>query len=98
MLIRNALIDGRITDLRLMHGRVREMGVDLVKGLYESEIDLSGDELRPIAADTPLPPRIARRLRELPAPGAHIVPGTPAPLTRWRNGAMLALMDEHAAD
>ena len=96
MLIRNAMIDGRVTDLRLMHGAVREMGVGLTKGLYESEIDLMGDELRPCPPDVPLPRRFHRRT---PAPpGEHIVPGTPAPLTRWHDGAMIAWIDEHAAD
>lgn len=96
MLIRNALIDGRVTDLRLMHGAVREMGVGLTKGLYESEIDLMGDELRPCPQDVPLPRRFRRRT---PAPhGEHIVPGTPAPFTRWHEGAMTGLIDEHAAD
>ena len=96
MLIRNALIDGRKTDLRLMHGAVREMGVGLTKGLYESEIDLMGDELRPCPPDGPLPRRFRRRK---PAPpGEHIIPGTPAPLLRWHDGVMTAWIDEHAAD
>lgn len=97
MLIRNAVIDGRRTDLRLMHGRVQEIGVGLMKGLYESEIDLAGDELRPCTADTPLPPRQRRRRTAFPQ-AEHIVPGTPAPLTRWREGAMVGVIDEHAAD
>ena len=96
MLIRNAVIDGRMTDLRLMHGVVREIGVGLTKGLYESEIDLMGDELRPCPPDLPLPRRIRRRMAG-PA-GEHIVPGTPAPLTRWHEGVMRGLIDEHAAD
>lgn len=49
MLIRNAIIDGYLgqVDLRIMHGAVQEIGVGLVKGLYESELDLQGDVLRP---------------------------------------------------
>lgn len=35
------------TDLRMMHGCVQEIGANLEKGLYEAEIDLQGDELRP---------------------------------------------------
>ena len=97
MLIRNAMIDGRVIDLRLMHGAVREMGVGLTKGLYESEIDLMGDELRPCPQDYPLPRRFRRRSTAVP-PGEHIVPGTPAPLTRWHEGTMTGLIDEHAAD
>ncbi|MBQ2952540.1 MAG: hypothetical protein IJE07_03195 [Clostridia bacterium] len=98
MLIRNAMIDGRLTDLRLMHGRVQEMGVGLQKGLYESELDLAGDELRPLTADIPLPPRLRRFSRRVQPPGAHITPGTPAPLTRWRGGVLTGYIDEHAAD
>lgn len=96
MLIRNAVIDGRMTDLRLMHGRVQEIGVGLIKGLYESEIDLMGDVLRPLTEGMPLPPRM-RRVTLQPR-GAHITPGTPAPLTRWRAGTLMAYIDEHAAD
>lgn len=97
MLIRNAMIDGHLTDLRLMHGRVQEMGVGLQKSLYESELDLAGDALRPCTPDDPLPMRMRRRM----APAAqdpHIVPGTPAPLARCRGGRMIAAIDEHAAD
>jgi len=98
MLIRNAIIDGVQTDLRLMHGRVQEMGVGLVKSLYESELDLAGDELRPCKPDTPLPRYIRRRIRSADAPGDHVMPGTPSPLTRWRDGEMIGVIDEHAAD
>ena len=97
MLIRNAVIDGLMTDLRLRHGRVQEIGVGLQKGLYEAGIDLAGDELRPCMAEDPLPPRIRRRLTTLPQT-AHIIPGTPAPLVRCRAGQMIAVIDEHAAD
>ena len=99
MLIRNAMVDGRLTDLRLMHGAVREIGVHLQKGLYESELDLNGDELRPLMEGMPLPPRFspARRVKVQPA-GTHITPGSPAPLTRWREGTLLGFIDEHAAD
>lgn len=52
MLIRNAhlqMASGEKvqTDLRMMHGCVQEIGANLEKGLYEAEIDLQGDELRP---------------------------------------------------
>ena len=52
MLIRNAtaFMDGRFCagiDLRLMHGKVQEIGHGLVKGLYEEELDLDGDYLLP---------------------------------------------------
>lgn len=52
MLIRNATLqlNGRMEygmDLRLMHGAVQEIGHGLVKGLYESEMDLAGDLLLP---------------------------------------------------
>lgn len=51
MLIRHAvLLQNGIpqeTELRLMHGVVQEIGCGLVKGLYESEIDMQGDVLRP---------------------------------------------------
>ena len=96
MLIRNAMIDGRVTDLRLMHGTVREMGVGLTKGLYEAELDLAGDELRPCPPDIPRPRRIRRRT-PVP-PGEHIIPGTPAPLMRWHEGTLIGFIDEHAAD
>ena len=47
MLIRNATLQMSATeracmDVRVMNGCVWEMGVALVKGLYESEIDLHG--------------------------------------------------------
>ncbi len=98
MLIRNAMIDGCMTDLRLMHGRVQEMGVGLQKSLYESELDLTGDELRPCPQDVLLPRRFRRRMSATLPAGEHIIPGTPAPLTRWRAGEMIGLIDEHAAD
>lgn len=97
MLIRNAMIDGMLTDLRLMHGRVQEIGVGLTKGLYESETDMMGDELRPCPPDVPLPRHMRRKAAGNPA-GAHIMPGTPAPLARWHEGAMIGFIDEHAAD
>ena len=96
MLIRNALVDGFCTDLRLMHGRVQEMGVGLCKGLYESEMDLAGDELRPVTAEMPLPRRLRRA--SLQPENARITPGTPAPLARWRAGEWIGYIDEHAAD
>ena len=101
MLIRNAVISGCMTDLRLMHGRVQEIGVGLVKGLYESALDLAGDELRPLTADMlpALPLRYVRfRRAAMRLEAAHIIPGTSAPLTRWRNGELIECIDEHAAD
>ena len=52
MLLRNAtaFMGGSFhggVDLRLMHGRVQEIGHQLHKGLYEEEIDLAGDYLLP---------------------------------------------------
>ena len=52
MLIRNATLQMSATecacmDVRVMNGCVWEMGAALVKGLYESEIDLHGDVLMP---------------------------------------------------
>ena len=96
MLIRNARVDGFTVELRLMHGRVQEMGVGLQKGLYESELDLAGDELRPLTEGMPLPSRL-RRMKAQPS-GAHITPGTPEPLTRWRDGQLLGFIDQHTAD
>ena len=96
MLIRNARVDGFTVELRLMHGRVQEIGVGLQKGLYESALDLAGDELRPLTEGMPLPPRLRRVTVQ--KPGAHIVPGTPEPLTRWRDGQLLGLIDQHTAD
>lgn len=97
MLIRNAMIDGRLTDLRLMHGRVQEMGAGLVKGLYEAELDLMGDELRVCTADAPLPPRYRRRRMAEPQ-SAHIMPGAQEPLARWRDGRLIGFVDSHTAD
>ncbi len=50
MLIRHARLvlsptQTMLTDLRIMHGCVQEIGQALVKGLYEAEIDLNGDLL-----------------------------------------------------
>lgn len=99
MLIRNAVIDGYPgpVDLRLMHGVVQEIGVGLQKGLYESMIDLSGDELRPCPKDFPLP-RKMRRSAAVGHPDEKIRPGTPEPLLRWRNGLYLGWIDQHSAD
>ncbi|MBQ8202241.1 MAG: hypothetical protein IJZ74_10815 [Clostridia bacterium] len=98
MLIRNAMIDGRLTDLRLKHGRVQEMGSGLAKSLYESDLELAGDELRLCAPDTLLSRSVRRRMTAPPQMGGHIMPGTPAPLTRWRDGVMIGVIDEHTAD
>ncbi len=97
MLIRNARLPGHpgLTDLRLMHGAVWEIGVGLIKGLYESEMDVAGDELRPWQGDAIV---YRRRLPQRPAATPHIAPGTPAPLVRWRDGRIVSVIDEHAAD
>ena len=96
MLIRNAVIDGYPgpVDLRLMHGAVQEIGVGLQKGLYEAELDLTGDELRPVPAGMALPAKYRRsRVGE-----EHIRPGSREPFLRWRNGEMLGFIDSHSAD
>ena len=99
MLIRNAVLDGYPgpVDLRMMHGAVQEIGVGLQKGLYESELDLQGDRLTACTADAPLPERIRRRIRNMPL-SSHVRPGTPSPLVRWRDGEIIGVLDEHAAD
>ena len=98
MLIRNAVIDGYPgpVDLRLMHGAVQEIGVGLQKGLYESELDLHGDELRPCPPGMALPQRYRRRSGA--GENAHIVPGAQEPFIRWRGEAMVGLIDSHSAD
>lgn len=98
MLIRNARIDGYpgLTDLRLMHGAVQEIGTGLQKGLYESELDLMGDTLTVCPPDMPLPRRYRRRADT--ASAAHIVPGAREPFQRVRHGTMLGLIDSHSAD
>ncbi len=98
MLIRNAVIDGYPgpVDLRLMHGAVQEIGVGLQKGLYESELDLAGDELRLCPPDMPLPKRYRRICRE--GECDHVVPGTREPLLRWRDGKIADFIDSHSAD
>ena len=99
MLIRNAVLDGYPgpVDLRLMHGAVQEIGVNLQKGLYESELDMQGDRLTACTPDTPLPERLCRRIRTMQHSG-HVRPGTPSPLVRWRGNEMIGVLDEHAAD
>lgn len=100
MLIRNARLEGYpdLVDLRLMHGAVQEIGVCLQKGLYESEMDAAGDELRPWLPDMPLPRRYARRSVQAVRPEEGVRPGTPEPLSRWRQGACIAWIDQHSAD
>ena len=100
MLIRNALLKGYpgLTDLRLMHGAVQEIGVGLRKGLYESELDLAGDELSPCPPDFPLPRSFRRKAGTAPYAGDHIIPGTPSPLIRWRNAEPVEIITEHSAD
>ncbi len=94
MLIRNARIEGYsgLTDLRLMHGAVQEIGVGLMKGLYESELDLAGDELRPC------PPGMTRRRFSVAAGEGPIRPGSREPLTRWKDGAFVGFLHGRAAD
>ena len=96
MLIRNAVIDGYPgpVDLRLMHGAVQEIGVGLVKGLYESELDLMGDELRPCPPEMLLP----RKYRRTGAGQQHIRPGSREPFLRFRGAEMCGLIDGHSAD
>ncbi|MGN1367554.1 MAG: hypothetical protein ACI4WX_01690 [Aristaeellaceae bacterium] len=95
MLIRNARIEGfsALVDLRLMHGAVQEIGVGLCKGLYEAELDLAGDELRPCPPDMELPARFRRH-----ALAERIVPGTREPLLRWHEGKACGLIHSHSAD
>lgn len=99
MLIRNVVLDGYPgpVDLRLMHGAVQEIGVNLQKGLYESELDVQGDRLTACTVDTPLPESIRRRIRAMQHSG-HVRAGTPSPLVRWRDGETIGVLDEHAAD
>lgn len=98
MLIRNARIEGYPgpVDLRLMHGAVQEVGVGLIKGLYESELDLVGDTLTICPPELPLPPKYRRVRREGEA--THIMPGTREPLLRWHAGKMAGFIDSHSAD
>lgn len=98
MLIRNARLNGYpgLTDLRLMHGAVQEIGTGLQKGLYESELDLMGDELTVCPPDMPLPRRYRRRADASSA--AHIVPGAKEPFRRIREGKVVSLIDSHSAD
>ena len=97
-LIRNAVIDGYPgpVDLRLMHGTVQEIGVGLQKGLYESELDLAGDALRPCPPEMPLPQRY--RIHAEAGESAHIVPGAREPFLRYHEGVLVGLIDSHTAD
>ena len=96
MLIRNAVIDGYPgpVDLRLMHGAVQEIGVGLLKGLYESELDLSGDTLCPCPPEIELPKRFRRRAGE----AGPICPGSREPFLRMRGEAQIGFVDSHSAD
>ena len=96
MLIRNAAIDGYpgLVDLRLMHGAVQEIGVGLQKGLYESELDLAGDELSPCPLEMALPPRFRRRAGEQ----GPIRPGSREPFLRKHREEIVALIHQHSAD
>ena len=95
MLIRNAVIDGYPgpVDLRLMHGAVQEIGVGLQKGLYEAELDLAGDALLPCPPGMVLP----RRFRGAGECGP-IRPGSREPFLRMRDGTIVGLVHQHAAD
>ena len=95
MFIRNAVIDGYPSpvDIRLMHGAVQEIGVGLQKGLYESELDLAGDELRPCPPEMALPKRF-RRAGE----GAPIRPGSREPFLRVYEENVVGLIHQHSAD
>ena len=96
MLIRNAVLDGYPgpVDLRLMHGAVQEIGVGLVKGLYESEIDLGGDRLAPCPPERELPKRFQRRAGE----SGSIRPGSREPFLRMRGEQRLGFIHQHSAD
>ena len=96
MLIRNAVIDGYSgpVDLRLMHGAVQEIGAGLQKGLYESELDLMGDMLRPCPPEMELPRRFRRRAGE----NGPIRPGSREPFLRKQGGEVIALIHQHSAD
>ena len=95
MLIRNAVIDGYPgpVDLRLMHGAVQEIGVGLQKGLYESELDLAGDELCPCPPEMTLPKRFRRAGESGP-----IRPGSREPFLRVRGEERIGLIHQHSAD
>ena len=96
MLIRNAVIDGYPgpVDLRLMHSAVQEIGVGLQKGLYESELDLAGDALRPCPPEMPLPKRFRRGAGE----NGPIRPGSREPFLRVHEGDVVGLIHQHSAD
>ena len=96
MLIRNAVIDGYPgpVDLRLMHGAVQEIGVGLQKGLYESELDLAGDALRPCPSEMTLP----KRFRRGPGENGPIRPGSREPFLRMHEEDVVGLIHQHSAD
>ena len=96
MLIRNAVIDGYPgpVDLRLMHGAVQEIGVGLLKGLYESELDVAGDTLCPCPPEKELPKRFRRRAGE----AGPIRPGSCEPFLRMRGESQISFVDSHSAD
>ena len=96
MLIRNTHIEGYPgpVDLRLMHGAVQEIGVGLQKGLYESELNLAGDELRLCPPDMSLPQRFRRGAGE----NGPIRPGSREPFLRMRGEEIVGLIHQHSAD
>ena len=96
MLIRNAVLNGYpgLVDLRLMHGAVQEIGVGLVKGLYESELDLCGDTLAPCPAEMEL----SKRFRPRAGENGPIRPGSREPFLRMQGERAVALIHQHSAD
>lgn len=96
MLIRNAVIAGYpgLVDLRLMHGAVQEIGVGLMKGLYESELDLCGDALMPCPLELEVPKRFRRWAGEY----GPIRPGSREPFLRMHGERVVALIHQHSAD
>ena len=97
MLIRNANVAGYgLVDLRLMHGAVQEIGAGLQKGLYEAELDLAGDALRPCPPDMALPRKYRRRAGAGEAD--HIVPGSREPFLRVHGEEIIGLIHQHSGD
>ena len=96
MLIRNAAIAGYtgFVDLRLMHGAVQEIGVGLQKGLYESELDLAGDELAPCPPEMELP----KRFRRGAGVAGPIRPGSREPFLRMCGDEIVDIVHQHSAD
>ena len=95
MLIRNARVEGYgLVDLRLMHGAVQEIGVGLVKGLYESEIDLGGDVLTVCPPEMTLPKKFEGRA----GTADRILPGSREPFLRMHGEDAVGLIHQHSGD